>query len=191
MPTAGGQPSGSALPAPHPPSVCSGPDTSSCRVPGRGDGEDSQPLSCCPGTTLPQRWAEREGQARLAGPAEHSSSFVGRAVWPERCLRPVRFPKVTARLATVEAWGPSFWAFCIGSPGVRPQQGTEMHGLQAVQAGNSVSVAQPNLPLPTRGDVGSVGCSPRKQAGARHVGGPKRNSQLRSKTRETDSSVLL
>lgn len=81
--------------------------------------------------------------------------------------------------------------FLHSKPGGKAPTSTEMRGLQAVQAGNSVSVAQPNLPLPTQGDVGSVGCSPRKQEGARHVGGPKRNSQLWSKTRETDPSVLL
>lgn len=56
------------------------PDTSSCRGPSRGGGEDSQPLSCCPGTTLPRRWAEREGQAlpaRLAPPGTLLPSWGG------------------------------------------------------------------------------------------------------------------
>lgn len=53
------------------------------------------------------------GQAGSAG----ASGFTKKAGWPERRLRSAKFPEVTARLGTLEAWG-----LCLASPGVRPHK---------------------------------------------------------------------
>lgn len=162
---------GPALPAPQPPSLCSVPDTSSCPVPGRGDREDSQPLSCCPDTTLPWGWAEREGRALFAGagPAGYSASFVGRTVWPEGCLRPVRFPKVAASSA-LEACAPSpaFGLSAWQVLGLRPQRSTEGCGVQAVLSGSRAGQCErcPALsPSPHPGGCGRCGVLPEEAGG--------------------------
>lgn len=52
-------------------------------------------------------WPWQEGRAEphgQAGPAG-TSGFTKRAGWPERCLRFTRFPNVTVRPGTLEAWG--------------------------------------------------------------------------------------